>query len=260
MRASWKGTISFGLVSIPVKLYGAQKDRSVSFTLLHKECGTPIKYKKWCPHCQKEISSEEIVKAYEISKGQYVVLTEEDFAKLPLKSLKSIRIEGFVPAEQVLKPLLIRKVYYVVPDKGGEKAFVLLRRVLKEEGKVAVAKVTIRNKEYLAAIVPYKNILLLVLLYYADEIVPEAELPLVPEVEVSEEEVELAKELVRMMSKEFEHEKYVDEYRKALEELIRSKLEGKEIVIPETKPEEVKELLEALKATVAAVKKKKEQG
>ena len=259
MRASWKGTISFGLVSIPVKVYAAQRDRSVSFTLLHKECLTPIKYKKWCPKCNREVSSDEIVKGYEIAKGEYVVLTDEDLAKIPLKSVKSVQIPGFVDAGELKNPILIRKAYYIVPDKGGEKAYALLREALKAEGKVAIAKVTIRNKEYLAAIVPLNHILALVLLYYADEIVPESELPAIPAVEVSPEELELAKELIRMLSKPFVHEEYRDEYRKALEELIKQKLEGKEVVIPETKPEEIKELVEALKATVAEIKRKKKQ-
>ncbi len=257
MRASWKGTISFGLVTIPIKVYSAQRDRSVSFTLLHKDCMTPIKYKKWCPKCNREVSSDEIVKGYEIAKGEYVVLTDEDLEKIPLKTVKSVQILGFVRKEEVDNPLLFRKVYYIVPDKGGEKAYTLLREALKAEGRVAVAKVAIRGKEYLALVYPLNRILGLVLLYYADEIVPEEELPAFAEGEVTPEELELARELIRMLEKPFVHEEYKDEYREALEKLIKQKLEGKEIVIPETKPEEVKELVEALKATVAEIRKKK---
>lgn len=260
MRASWKGTISFGLVTIPIKVYSAQKDRSVSFTLLHKECLTPVRYKKWCPKCNREIAADEIVKGYEITKGQYVVLTDEDLEKIPLKTIKSVQILGFVNREEVSSPLLFRRVYYIVPDKGGEKAYVLLREALRKENKVAVAKVAIRGKEYLALVYPLGHVLALILLYYADEIVPESELPAFAEPEVSEQELELARELIRMLEKKFVHEEYKDEYREALETLVRQKLEGKEIVIPEAKPEEVKELVEALRATVAEIRRKKKQG
>jgi len=259
MRASWKGTVSFGLVSIPVKVYSAQRDRSVSFTLLHKDCLTPIKYKKWCPKCGREIGSDEIVRGYEIAKGQYVVLTDEDLERIPLKTIKSVQILGFVNKEEVSNPLLFRKVYYIVPDKGGEKPYVLLREAMKRTGKVAIAKVAIRGKEYLALVYPLNHILALILLYYADEITPESELPAFAEPEISEEELKLAEELISMLEKKFVHEEYKDEYKEALEKLIKEKLEGKEIVIPEVKKEEVKELVEALKATVAEIRKKKKQ-
>jgi DNA end-binding protein Ku len=257
-RSVWNGSISLGLVNIPVKLYKATKDKVVEFNVLCAKCHSPLEYKRWCPNCKKEVAWEEVVKGYKVSKDKYIVLTKEELESISLKTIKAIEIIEFVDAGQI-DPLFVSKNYYIVPQEGGEKAYTLFKQVLELTGKVAIGKVVMRNKEYLVAIRPYQKGMLLSILHYKDEIMPMENLEELEKlVVVKESELKLAKALIEKLSGEFDLEKYSDEYSKALKALIEKKLEGKEIEVKEEeKKEEQVDLLEALKASVQLLEKKK---
>ncbi|WP_290596894.1 MULTISPECIES: Ku protein [unclassified Archaeoglobus] len=253
MRASWKGSITFGLVTIPVKVYTAILPKELKFSLLHSADGGRIRYKKVCEKCGKEVSNDEIVRGYEISKNEYVILTDEDFEKVPLKTVKSIEIKQFFDPSE-LGVIYYSNFYYVSPDKGGEKAYYLLKRAMSETGSMAIGKMGMRGKEHLIALKAFDGGLLLTQLHYIDEIRSPAEVPgWGIEIEVSEEELELAKKLVIAMKKPLKLEEYRDEYKEALMELIEAKLAGREVTVTEG-VEEVKSLMDALKASLEAVK------
>ena len=259
-RAIWKGSISFGLVNIPVKMYKATQDKKLSFTTLDKE-GHPLQYKRWCPICNREVKWEEIKKGYKIEKDKYVILEKSDFEKVKLKTTKTIEIVGFVEAPQV-DPIFYAKSYYLVPDETGIKAYSLFVEALRLSNKIAIGKVVLKNKEYLVAIRAYKKGLLLQVLHYLDEIIPQEELPELKNlVVVSEEELKLAQALIeKLTQKEVKWEEFKDTYSEALKKIILAKIEGKEIVEEEKKEEaEVKSLMEALKISLERVKKKKKE-
>lgn len=253
MRATWKGSITFGLVNIPVKVYNAAIQREIKFNLLHSADGGRVKYRRFCEKCGKELSNEEIVRGYEISKNEYVILTDEDFEKLPLKSTKSIEIRQFFDPSE-LGIIYYNDFYYVVPDKGGEKAYYLLRLAMEETNSMGVGKMGVRGRESLVAIKPFNGGILLANLHYIDEIRNPSEVPgWGAKGEVSEEELELAKKLVMAMRKPLKLEVFRDEYKEALLELIEAKLSGREVVVSEG-VEEVRSLVDALKASLEAVK------
>ncbi len=253
MRASWKGSITFGLVTIPVKMYSATITREIKFNLLHVKDGGRIRYKRVCEKCGAEVSNDEIVRGYEISKNEYVILTDEDFEKIPLKSVKSIQIKQFFdPAE--LNVIYYSNFYYLAPDKGGEKAYYLLKEAMKATGSMAIGKIGRRGREYLVALKAFDGGILLAQLHYVDEIRNPAEVPgWGIEVEVSEEEMELAKQLVLAMKKPLKLEEFRDEYKEALMKLIEAKLAGREITVTE-EVTAAKSLMDALKASLEAVK------
>jgi len=258
MRAIWNDSISFGLVNIPIKIYKAAESRIISFNNLHKECGTPLVYKRWCPKCQKEVAHEDIEKGYKITKEKYVVISKEDIEKLKLKTTKMIEIQEFVDASQI-DPIYLEKSYYVVPEETGVKAYSLFVEALRVSNKVAIGKVVMRNKEYLVALRAFKKGLVMHILHYLGEVKDVEEFSELKHlVTIKEEELKLAQALIsKLTEKEFDLSKFKDNYTEALMKLIKAKAEGKEIKVEEAPREEVKGLMEALKASVEAVEKKK---
>src|SRR3990172_6209458 len=227
-RSIWNGVVSFGMVSIPVKLYTATESKDVSFNTLHKKCGTRIKQLRWCATCEKEIEWGDVVRGYEYTKDEYVVLTDEDFAKLPLASKHTIDLAAFVKSDHI-DPIYYEKSYYLEPDETGIKPYVLLMRALQKKGLTAVAKLAIRNKERLCALRPYDGTLMLETLFYPDEIRVERGVD-VPEVKVSAKELQMAYSLIELMTEEFNPAAYRDDDRQALAEIIEGKLSSGKIV------------------------------
>jgi len=253
MRASWKGTITFGLVTIPVRMYTATITREIKFNLLHIKDGGRIRYKRVCEKCGKEVPKNELVKGYEVSKNEYVILTDEDFEKIPLKTVRSIEIKQFFDPTE-LGIIYYSNFYYVSPDKGGEKAYYLLKEAMKATNSMAIGKIGMRGREHLVSLKAFDGGLLLAQLHYIDEIRNPAEIPgWGIRVEMSDEELELAKQLIMAMRKPLKLETYRDEYKEALMELIEAKLAGKEITISE-EVTAAKSLMDALKASLEAVK------
>jgi DNA end-binding protein Ku len=256
----WKGAIQFGLVTIPVKLYLATESKyGVSFNMLHAKDQSRIQMKVWCPVDEKVISRSDTVKGYEWSPDQYVVITDEDLEKVPLKTVRAIEIEQFTKADDAEdgNVKFVKQAYYIEPDKIGRKAFYLLKSVLEEEELTAICKVVIKDREALAALDPFGKTLLLTTLHWPDEIRALGDLEL-PEEEYDFKPAEkaMAKQLVAAMTGEFEPQKYKDEYRDALMKIIEQKVEGKEIVEPEPVEETGKliDLMAALEASVNAAK------
>ncbi len=258
MRPIWKGAISFGLVFVPVKLYAATEQKDIKFNYLHEKCKTPVQYRRYCPTCQADVPMEEIVKGYEYEKGRYVIMKEDDFDKLSgADGGKSIEILDFVDLREI-DPVYYEKPYYLAPGEGGAKVYELLRRSMGETGKVAVARVVIRNRESLATIrVGDKNVLIMSTMHYPDEI---RQADILPEmnyqINLHDNEVKMAVNLISSLSAEFQPEKYVDTYRQNLMEVIQAKIAGEAVEIP-ARPEtgKVVDLMEALKASIDLAKK-----
>jgi DNA end-binding protein Ku len=257
-RAIWTGSISFGLVNIPIRVYSATESRVISFNNLHKECGTPLVYKRWCPKCEKEVAYEDIEKGYKITKEKYVVIKKEDLEKLRLKTTKAIEIQEFVDASQI-DPIFLEKSYYIVPEETGIKAYSLFVEALRIANKVAIGKVVMRNKEYLVALRAFKKGLVMHILHYIGEVKNIEELSELKNlVTVKEEELKLAQALIsKLTEQEFDVSKFKDTYTEELMKLIKAKAEGKAVEVKEEKVPETKELVEALKASIESVKKKK---
>ncbi|WP_188207074.1 non-homologous end joining protein Ku [Alkalibacillus aidingensis] len=260
MHTMWKGTISFGLVNIPVKLHSATENKDIKLRNLHKECQSPVQYEKTCPVCDKEVTNDDIVKGFEYTKNKFVILEDEDLEQLKeAKDDKSVEIVDFVKLEEI-DPIYFDRSYYLSPNDGGGKAYSLLRQALEETGKIGLAKITIRSKEHLAVVRIYKNTLVMETIHYPDEVRAVGEVPNVPEEDnIVEKELETAKMLIDQLTTEFEPEKYTDEYRTALLDLIEQKKEGKEVATakePE-KPDNVTDLMEALEKSLNKTKKGK---
>lgn len=259
MKALWKGAITFGLISIPVRLYSAVSEKGLKFHLLHEEDGGRIKYKRECAKCGKEVTWDDIVKGYEFSKDQYVQFTEEELDSVDVESVRAIDVVAFVPLESI-DPIYFNKTYYVAPEPSGLKAYRLLQEALEAEGQVGVAKVALRDKEHLATVRLKDDVFVLETMYWPDEIRAADFEELDKKVEVRDAEVKMARQLVQQLSDEFKPEEFQDEYRKALEALVEKKVEGQEITVapvPEEEPTKVVDLMEALKQSVEAAKKKK---
>jgi DNA end-binding protein Ku len=228
MRAIWKGSISFGLVYIPIAVYPATKEEKVSFRQLRSTDLSPIKYKKVAEADSKEVAADQIVKGYEYERGHYVVLKDEDFAKVRIESTHSIDITDFVDLGQV-DPKFFYKPYFLEPQKGGEKAYSLLHKALSGSGKIGIAKVVISNREHLASVKPDGLFLILELMHFASEILSPEELKNGPTTPITEKELKMAQSLIESMSVAWEPEKYRDEYRTALMEMIEQKAQHKEV-------------------------------
>jgi DNA end-binding protein Ku len=228
MRAIWKGSISFGLVYIPIAVYPATREEKLSFRQLRSTDLSPIKYKKVAEADSREVSADQIVKGFEYERGQYVVLKEEDFAKVKIESTHSIDITDFVDLGQV-DPKFFYKPYFLEPQKGGEKAYALLHRALTGTGKIGIAKVVISNREHLASVKPDGLFLILELMHFASEILSPEELKNGPTSAITEKELKMAQSLIESMSVPWEPEKYRDEYRTAVMEMIEQKAQHKEI-------------------------------
>ena len=229
MRSIWKGSINFGMVAIPAKLYTATDDRRVSFHQIHAECGSRIQMPKWCPNCQRKLEAHEIKKGYEIAKDSHIILEESDFQSLPLKSLKTIEVVEFVDGHSI-DARCYADCYFLTCEDTGAKAFTLFLKAMEQADLVGIAKLTYREREHLSAIMPYNGVMLLQTLHYADELRPYDELK--PRtVELSDNDMELAQMLIDRMRATFDLAKYHDDYREALERLIEAKLAGKAIPI-----------------------------
>jgi len=261
IRPIWKGALSFGLVYVPVKLYAATEQKDVRFNYLHEKCKNPVQYRRFCPYCQVEVPMEEIVRGYEYEKGKYVIIKEDDFEKLSgAESGRSIEILDFVNLVEI-DPIYYEKAYYLAPSEGGAKVYELFRRAVAETGKVAVARVIIRNREALAAIRVSGNILIMSTMHYPDEIRQAGTLPeLNYQVDLHENEVNMAVNLINSLSAEFRPEKYTDTYRQALMEVIQARIAGEAVAVPE-KPEagKVVDLMEALKASIEIAREEREK-
>lgn len=255
-RSIANATITFGLVTVPVKLYAAsQTSESISFNLLHKACGSRLKQFYRCLDEEEEVSRDEMVKGYEFSKGQYVVLSEEELKALEQRSTQEIVVNEFVPAESV-DPVFFDKAYYLGPDKGGDRAYRLLAEAMRQTGKWAVGMYTARGRQYLVALRPMENGLVLQQLHYAHEMRPFSELDLTNG-EVKDQELKLAIMLADQISaEEFKPEAYEDLTHENLRNLIQRKIEGEDIVALKTeKPKtQVIDLMEALKASLGTAK------
>jgi DNA end-binding protein Ku len=256
-RSMWKGAIQFGLVTIPVKLYLATESRAgVSFHMLHEKDKARINMKIWCPEDEEIISRSDTVKGYEYAPDKYVVITDEDLEKLPLKTVRSIEIEQFVDATDAeSNTKFVKQAYYLEPDRVGRKAFQLLKEVLQDKGLTAICKIVIRDREALCALDPFENTMLLSTLYWPDEIRELGELDLPEEEpEIKPAEKKMAAQLIEAMTGEFDPAQYRDEYREALMQVIESKIEGRETVEVEepSEPTKLVDLMAALQASVSA--------
>jgi DNA end-binding protein Ku len=263
-RSMWRGAIQFGLVTVPVKLYLATESRGgLNFHLLHKTDMERINMKIHCP-VHGEIPRSETVRGFEYSKGQYIVLDEEDFEKVPLKTIRSIDIELFVDAEQDQDHTrFVKQAYYLEPEAIGRKAFYLLKEVLADEGLTAIAKIVLKDREALAAINPFEKTMLLSTLYWPDEIRSVGELDLPEEdFDFKPAEKQMAQQLVAAMKGEFVPENYKDEYREALVAVIEAKAEGKRIAAPKPseQPTKIADLMSVLEASVAAARESRSGG
>ena len=228
MRAIWKGSISFGLVYIPIAVYPATREEKLSFRQLRASDLSPIKYKKVAEADQKEVPATEIVKGFEYERGNYVIMKDEDFAKVKIESTHSIDITDFVELEQV-DPKFFYKPYFLEPQKGGEKAYALLHKALAGTGKIGIAKVVISNREHLASVKPDGLFLVLELMHFASEILKPEALNNGANGNITDKELQMAKTLIDSMTTPWEPEKYRDEYRDAVLELIEQKAQHKEI-------------------------------
>jgi DNA end-binding protein Ku len=257
VRAIWKGAVSFGLVSIPVKLYTATEEKDVSFHQVHREDGGRIRYKRVCQIDGEEVAYADIAKGYELPSGETVVITDEDLADLPLTSSRVVDVLSFVPLEQV-DPIYFAKSYYLEPDKTATKPYVLLREALEKAESVALVKVAIRTRESLATLRVRDGVLVLETMVWPDEVRTPDFGFLDEDITVRPQELAMAQSLIESMSADFDPDQYHDEYRGALEQVIEAKVEGREIVEQPVQEEEtgsVVDLMAALRASVAAAKK-----
>jgi len=258
-KAIWTGSLTFGLVNIPIKAYPAIKDRTISFKTLHSECHAPLQYKRWCPKCEREVNWNEVDKGYPITKDKFIVLTNKELESLQLKTTKSVEIQKFTDLASI-DSIYFNDHYYLAPGEGGERAYALLRDVLSLLNKVALGKVTFRNKEHMVAIRPYQKGLVMTTLHYPDEVIAIDRLEELGRLEASrEQELQLAKMLIERMEGDFKPEENIDNYRSAVMNLIKQKAEGVEIAA--VKPVEVRatvDLMKALEESVLAIKKEKQ--
>jgi DNA end-binding protein Ku len=254
-RAIWNGTISFGLVSIPVRLYSATQSHDVHFHLLHKADGVRLQNLRWCPKHETAVPWDEVVRGFEYAKGQYLPVSDDDIEHLPVKTIHSVDISDFVKLEEV-DPIYYDKAYYLAPDEAGVKAFVLLRQALEQTGRAAVAKVAIRDKESLCLVRPYQDVLSMDTLFYANEIRPTKDIA-VDGIGVSPKEIQMAVSLIENLSNSFDPERYHDEYQAALKKVIDAKVAGAPLPAPPSESgEKIVDLMEALRASVEATRKK----
>lgn len=256
MRSMWKGAVSFGLVMIPVKLYTATETKDIAFRQVHREDGGRIRFRRFCTVDDTEVPYEDVAKGYELPDGEIVILTEEDMAELPLPTTKSIEVVQFCPAEQ-LDPILFNRSYFLEPEGPGARAYSLLREALEQSGKIAIAKVALRQRESLAILRARDGVLVLETLLWPDEVrVPDFSF-LGDNIEVRPQELRMAESLIESMTLDFDPDEYHDSYREALQELVTAKVEGREVIqLPEagTGEEEPSSLADALRASLAAAK------
>jgi DNA end-binding protein Ku len=254
----WSGAISFGLVNVPVKLYSAVSRKTVRFNQLNAETGNRIQQKRVDPETGEEVSFEQIVKGYELTKDRYVVITPDELDALDPEKTRTVDIEDFVDLDEI-DPVYYDHPYYLVPDKGAAKAYGLLLGAMKEANKVAIARVVLRSKEQLVAIRPAGDVLMMETMLFHDEVVPAhdiEDLPESKELKATDRELKMAQQLIDSLTSEFDPTSYRDEYREKVLELIEMKASGQEIAVQPEAPEPAKvpDLMAALEASLAAVK------
>ncbi len=223
MRPIWKGSISFGLVNIPISLYPATKSETLKFSFLRKSDQSRINNRRVAEADGKEVPWDEIVRGYEYEKGKFVIIKDEDFARVDVEATQTVDIHEFVELEEI-DPMFFAKPYFMEPAKGGAKAYALLRDVLSDSGKVGISRVVIKTREHLAAVKAYKNVLVLELMHFADELASYSGLTLPNEVKTSKKELEMAQQLVASMTSAWDPKSYKDEYREALMDVIERKI------------------------------------
>ncbi|OIJ13022.1 Ku protein [Anaerobacillus alkalilacustris] len=258
MHTMWKGSISFGLVHIPIKLFSATENKDIKLRMIHKECNSPIKYERTCPVCEKEVENHEIVKGYEYEPGKFVLLEDDDLEKLEKEQNKSVEIIDFVKLEEI-DPIYFNRSYFIGPNDNGQKAYMLLKQAMEQSGKIGIAKITIRSKQHLAVVRVFKNALVLETIYFPDEVRNIEQIPGIPEnIELSTKEMDTAIQLIEQLTTTFNPEKYTDDYRTALMDLIQTKITGNEVRTAKEAPQtNVVDLMEALQASIDQTKPKK---
>ena len=247
------------MISVPVKIYtavGRQAGDKIDLHLLHEKDGERIHYDRTCSKGHKDIDWDEIVKGYEYEKGKWVEITDEDLESLDLESLHTVDVVSFAPYEQI-DPLYFDKAYYVVPEESGVKAYRLMMEALEDEGLVGIAKVAIRDREHLSALRPADGMIVLETMHWPEEIREASYDELSKRPRVQDSERKMARQLIQQLTEDFDPDRFKDEYHKALKKLIRKKVKGEEIVVPEAaeEPSQVIDLMEALKASVEAAKR-----
>lgn len=261
-RPIWEGNISFGLVNIPISLFSAVAySKTLKFNYLHKKDSTPIKYQKYCPSEQKPVPWEEIIRAYKYAKDKFVEVSQDDFEKADPKLTHSIDVLDFVDLGEI-PAIFFETPYYLIPKTEAAKSYQVFNKALREENKVGIAKVVIKTKEYLAAIIPYDGGLVLETMLFNHEIKKLNEFELPAKKEISEKEIELAKQIINSLSSKFEPEKYKDSYHAKILAIIRKKAKGEKIVTPEkekVKEVEYKDLLAQLRASMDEIEKSKKR-
>lgn len=252
MRSTWKGSIGFGLVNIPVKLYNAVDELSraeVAMHNYHTKCRSRIQQPKWCATCAAMVEKEEIVKGYELDKTNFIAITDHDLERLKLKSVHSLQVVGFAKSSDLLSDLRwIKDPYFLSPEEVGVKPFVLFVKAMEELGVIGISKITLKTKEQLVAVRPFEGLLLLQTLHWGDELRNYDELRV--SASVSDKEMELAKALVKGMTQEIDLFSFKDEYRKAFGELVAAKMMGQEIELPELEKKQDVDLVDALMASL----------
>lgn len=258
MRSIWKGAITFGLVTIPVGLYSATENRTPKFKMLRESDGSPIRYRRVAESDGREVAWEEIVRGFEVEKGRYVVFTDEELQAATAKgTARAVDVVQFVD-ESDIDPIFYKSSYYLSPEQTGVKAYRILLEALTASGKIGLAKVALRDKQYMATVRPNDGVLVLETMYWPDEIREATFETLEEEVEVREEEVQMANMIIENLSRDFDPEEWKDQTREAIEELAQRKVDGEEIIAPDApEPTKVVDLLEALRASVEATKAKR---
>ena len=248
----WKGYLTFGLISVPVRLFSAARTEHIAFNQLHKVCKTRVRQPLYCPTCERMVERSEIVKGYEYEKGQYVLVEDEEIKKIAPPSASTMEIQEFVNLADV-DPLYLDASYYMVPEDAGRKAYQLLVKTMEESRRAAIAKLAMHQREYVVLVRPHDNGLTLHTMYFADEVRSLPEYGRQDEVKVKPEEIKLAKQLVESLAGDFDPKKYHDEYKEQLKALLDAKLRGQEVTVaaqPHVAP--VIDMMEALKASLAA--------
>ncbi len=257
MKAIWKGSITFALVSIPVKLYSAVRKAGVPLHLLHRRCSTPLKYERYCPECDAEVDWEDVIHGYEYDKGRYVLLTDEELQSVHRGGRKTMEILRFIDASGI-EPILYDSAFYIEPAEGGERAYLLLRELLRGTGKVALVRTALREREHIGVLRVFRDVLVLQTLHFMDEIIEPDFIRVPEEVRLDRKEYELAKSLMRRFTGAFDISAYRDESRQALMDLITTKVKGGEVkVTPEKEVRKVISLMDALKKSLEEGKTKK---
>jgi DNA end-binding protein Ku len=258
-RPIWRGSLSFGLVAIPVQMHTAVREHRPKFRLLHAKDKSPIKYERVCQRDGKPVAWEDLVKGYEYERGRYVVLTKEDFKAAALEKDRRVQVSDFVPADDI-DDRYFDQPYYLLPDKGGEHAYAVFQQALAEAGRVGIGKVVMREKQHLVAIESIDGRLVLTMLRYADEVTEVPEVTGLDNIKVPPREMKLATDLIEALASDWEPDKYSDDYQKNLEEVIKGKLKGETVVIDEGAPAmraDVIDLAERLRASLQAASRAK---